>query len=50
MKKVLKKGVVLLSVYLIAVVCTLLISTRVEELDSNNLRNTNKSLSVNLVK
>ena len=49
MKKIVRKGIVILSVYLIAVVCTFLVSDRVQELESNNnYKNTNKSLTVNL--
>lgn len=47
MKKIIKKGMVVISIYLIAVVCTLLVTNRIEELDSNSNLNTNSSLSIN---
>ena len=51
MMKIVKKGMVLISVYLVAVVCTFLVTNRVQELDSNShLRNTNKALSINLAR
>lgn len=50
MKKIIKKGMVLISIYLIAVICTLLVTDRIQELDSNSNLKTNSSLSINLVK
>ena len=45
MKKILKKGLVIVSIYLIAVATTLLISNRMEELDSHNASD-NSSLTI----
>ena len=45
MKKILKKGLVIVSIYLIAVVTTLLISNRMEELDKHNVKD-NSSLTI----
>ena len=51
MKKTLRKGLVIITIYFIAVICTFIVTNRVEELDSSNtLRNENKSLSINFTK
>lgn len=49
MKKIIKKGAVILTIYLIAVGSTLLISNRIQELDTTNKAQiSNQSLSINL--
>ncbi len=51
MKKLLRKGLVVLTIYAVTVICTFLVTNRVQELEgSNNFRNTNTSLSINLSK
>lgn len=51
MMKIVKGGICLSLIYFLAVVCTLLISNRVQELDSkSDFRNTNSSLSIHLAR
>lgn len=51
MKKLMRKGLVVLTIYTVAVMCTFLVTNRVKELESSNdFRNTNTSLSINLSK
>lgn len=50
MKKIVKKGLFITFVYVMAIVSTLLVTDRVSELDSNNLRNDNSSLTIKLSK
>ncbi len=47
MKKIVKGGLFIFFIYLMAVVSTLLITDRVAELDAKDLRNNNTSLSIN---
>ncbi|MCI8346909.1 MAG: hypothetical protein HFJ12_03050 [Bacilli bacterium] len=47
MKKIVKKGIGIALVYIVAILCTFLISNRVSELDNNSdLRNNNSSISI----
>ena len=51
MKKVIKKGIGVTLVYLIAVLCTFLVSNRVNELDNKgDLRNSNSSIAINFTR
>lgn len=51
MKKVIKKGFGVTIIYLIAILCTLLVTERVNELDSKgDLKNTNSSISIKFSK
>ncbi len=51
MKKILRKGLIIISIYVVAVICTFMVTNRVQELDSSeNLRNTNTSLSINFTR
>ncbi len=51
MKKILKKGIIVLTVYLIAVATTFIINNRMEQLDRvDKLSNENTSLSLNMGK
>lgn len=51
MMKIVKGGLCVSFIYLLAVVCTLLVTQRVQQLDSNNdFRNTNSSLSIYLTR
>lgn len=48
MKKIIKKGIGITLVYLVAILCTFLVSNRVNELDNKgDLRNSNSSISIN---
>lgn len=47
MKKILKKGMVILTIYLVAVATTFIVSNRMEQLDKvNALSNENTSMSI----
>lgn len=49
MKKLIKNGVILLSIYLIAVVVTLFMSSRIHQLNtSSETVSTNQALSINI--
>ena len=50
MRKIVKGGVFISFIYLMAVVSTLLITDRVAELDAKDLRNNNTSLSIKIVR
>lgn len=51
MKRVLRKGFIVLTIYFTAVICTFLMTNRVQELDSNDsFRNKNKGLVVNFTR
>ena len=50
MRKIVKKGLFITFVYIMAIVSTLLVTDRVSELDSNNLNNDNTSLTIKLSK
>ena len=49
MKKLVKKGLVILGIYLLAVISTLIVSNRVEELNSK-IDNNNSSLIIRISK
>ncbi len=47
MKKMVKKGIGVTLIYVVAILCTFLVSNRVSELDNNaDLRNNNSSISI----
>ncbi len=47
MKKMVKKGIGVALIYVVAILCTFLVSNRVSELDNNtDLRNNNSSISI----
>lgn len=50
MKKIVKGGLFVSFIYLMAVVSTLLITNRVAELDAKELRNNNKSIAIKLAR
>lgn len=51
MNKIVKRGVYISLIYLVAVLCTFLITNRVQELDSNSsYSNMNSSLSINFTR
>ena len=51
MKKILRNGLIIISIYAVAIICTFMVTNRVKELDnSENLRNTNTSLSINFAR
>ena len=50
MKKFLKKGMVVVSIYFVAILCTFLVTNRVAELDSNKNPNNTKALVINFSK
>ena len=47
MIKIVKGGICISIIYLLAISCTLLVSSRIQEIDSSNsFRNSNSSLSI----
>lgn len=49
MSKIIKGGICISLIYLLAISCTLLVSSRIQEIDANNqFRNSNSSLSIKL--
>lgn len=49
MAKIIKGGICISIIYLLAIGCTLLVSSRIQEIDANNqFRNSNSSLSIKL--
>ncbi|MBO5414992.1 MAG: hypothetical protein J6A17_05140 [Bacilli bacterium] len=48
MKKIVKKGLFISFIYLMAIVSTLMLTDRVAELESNDLRNNNQSLAIKI--
>lgn len=48
MKKIVKKGLFISFIYLMAVISTLMVTDRVAELETNDLRNNNKSIAIKI--
>ena len=50
MNKIVKKGLFISFIYIMAIVSTLLVTDRVAELETNDLRNSNHSIAIKLSK